>query len=75
MVVAARITTAGGLRVLARDTAFVRVPNSFLGPANLDVTRDGSRLVIPSTLSNSYPLVVVPNWRKELRERLAANDR
>jgi serine/threonine-protein kinase len=75
VVVAARVSTTGGFRVLSRDTAFTRVPNNFLGLANFDVTRDGSRLVVPSTLSTSYPLVVVPNWATELRERLRTTTR
>ena len=74
VVVEARIATTPGFRVLSRDTAFTRVPNTFSGgSASYDITRDGSRLVIPSTPTAAYPLIVVPNWRTELRERLAAN--
>jgi Tol biopolymer transport system component len=74
VVVEARIVTTPGFRVLSRDTAFTRVPNTFIGGnATYDITRDGSRLVIPSTPTAAYPLIVVPNWRTELRERLAAN--
>jgi hypothetical protein len=71
----ARLATTSGLRVLSRDTAFTGVPNGLggFGQANFDVSRDGSRLVVPSVQSAAYPLVVVPNWRTELRERLAAN--
>jgi len=29
-------------------------------------------LVVPSAASATYPLVVVPNWRTELRQRLQA---
>jgi hypothetical protein len=28
---------------------------------------------MPSDQARSYPLVVVPNWRAELRERLAGS--
>ena len=73
-VVEARIATAPGFRVLSRDTAFTKVPNTFSGgSAAYDITRDGSRLVIPSTPTAAYPLIVVPNWRNELRERMAAS--
>jgi len=74
VVVEAKLATTAGFRVLSRDTAFRQVPNNFTsGVASFDVSRDGSRIVIPSTRSAAYPLVVVPNWRTELRERLAAN--
>jgi hypothetical protein len=52
------------------------VPNGAatgFGQANFDISRDGSRIVIPSAQASAYPLVVVPNWGVELRERLAAN--
>jgi tRNA A-37 threonylcarbamoyl transferase component Bud32 len=74
MVVETKVSTAAGFRVISRDTAFRGVPNTFVsGEASYDLTRDGSHIVIPSTPSAAYPLVVVPNWRTELRERLAAN--
>jgi Tol biopolymer transport system component len=71
----ARLATSPGLRVLSRDTAFANVANGTtgFGQANFDVARDGSRIVIPSTESANYPLVVVPNWRTELHQRLAAS--
>jgi hypothetical protein len=75
-IVEARLATTPGLRVLSRDTAFTGVPNAGaggFGQANFDVSRDGSRIVVPSAQPTTYPLVVVPNWRTELRERLAAN--
>jgi serine/threonine-protein kinase len=73
-IIEARLATSPGLRVISRDTAFTNVGNGTtgFGQANFDVTRDGSRIVIPSTESADYPLVVVPNWRTELRQRLAA---
>jgi serine/threonine-protein kinase len=76
VIVEARLATAAGLRVVSRDTVFTGVPNAAatsFGQANFDVSRDGSRIVIPSVQSSAYPLVVVPNWGVELRERLAAN--
>jgi hypothetical protein len=76
VVVEAKVATTPGFRVLSRDTAFRQVPNTFTtGVASYDVSRDGSRIVVPSTRYSAYPLVVVPNWRTELRERLAANRR
>jgi serine/threonine-protein kinase len=73
-IVEARLATSPGLRVMSRDTAFANVVNSGanFGQANFDITKDGSRIVIPSAESSTYPLVVVPNWRTELHQRLAA---
>jgi Tol biopolymer transport system component len=74
-VIEAKLATSPGLRVTSRDTAFSNVVNGLTGfaQANFDVTRDGSRIVIPSTESANYPLVVVPNWRTELHQRLAGS--
>ena len=68
-------SASAGLRVIARDTAFRQVPNGTtgFGQANFDISRDGSRIVIPTAESATYPLVVVPNWRTELHQRLAAS--
>jgi serine/threonine-protein kinase len=73
-IVEARLATSPTLRVLSRDTVFRGIPNGSggFGQANFDVTRDGSRIVVTSAESAANPLVVVPNWRTELRERLAA---
>jgi serine/threonine-protein kinase len=73
-IIEARLATSPGLRVVSRDTAFANATGSLtgFGQANFDLTRDGSRIVIPSTESADYPLVVVPNWRTELHQRLAA---
>ena len=68
-VIEARLNTTAGLRVVGRDTAFRRVPPN----TGWDVSRDGSRLLISAQESTSYPLVVVPGWRAELRERLASS--
>jgi serine/threonine-protein kinase len=72
-----RLAVGRGLRVVSRDTAFSKIPNNTggFGEANFDVSRDGSRIVVPSASSSTYPLVVVPNWRAELRERMAASRR
>jgi serine/threonine-protein kinase len=73
-IVEARLATTPGLRVLSRDTAFAQVPNGVgdFGQTNFDVSRDGSRIVIPSAESGAYPLVVVPNWLTEFRQRMGA---
>jgi hypothetical protein len=68
-VVEARLTTTPGLRVVARDSVFRRVPNS----VGFDISRDGSRLLLTALQSTAYPLVVTPKWRTELREKLAAS--
>jgi serine/threonine-protein kinase len=74
-VMEARFATSPDLRVIARDTAFAKVANAVatFSQANFDVSRDGARLVISTAESRNYPLVVVPNWRTELRERLQAS--
>jgi Tol biopolymer transport system component/tRNA A-37 threonylcarbamoyl transferase component Bud32 len=71
----ARLAVSSGFRVVSRDTAFAGVTNgnTDFGQANFDVSRDGSRIVIPSTESSNYPILVVPNWRTELHRRLAAS--
>jgi eukaryotic-like serine/threonine-protein kinase len=71
----ARLATTPGMRVVSRDTAFRQIRNAVggFGDANFDVSRDGSRIVIPSSESTAYPLVVVPNWLTEFRQRLAAS--
>jgi Tol biopolymer transport system component len=67
-VIEARLATSPTLRVVARDTAFRRVPNN----DGYDVSRDGSRLLLSALQSTAYPLAVVPGWRAELREKLAS---
>jgi Tol biopolymer transport system component len=75
--VEARLVTAPALRVVGRDTAFASVNNAlaFFGQSTFDITRDGSRLVVPVLESNTYQLVVVPNWLVEFRQRMAASKR
>jgi serine/threonine-protein kinase len=74
-VIEAKLATTQGLRVVSRDTAFAGLSNTVANTANYDVSRDGSHLVIPKGGAVAYPLVVVPNWRTELRERLAGSRR
>ena len=70
----ARFAPGPVLRVVSRDTTFVeaRGANPRYSETNYDVSRDGSRLLIPSSESGGYQLVVVPNWITEFRERMAA---
>jgi dipeptidyl aminopeptidase/acylaminoacyl peptidase len=74
----ARLATAPpGIRIVSRDTAFRGIRNGG-GPftqGNYDVSRDGSRIVIPYVSSTAFPLVIVPNWLTELRQRLATGRR
>jgi eukaryotic-like serine/threonine-protein kinase len=76
-IIEARLAATRGMRVVSRDTAFRQIlnPAAGFGQANFDVSRDGSRIVIPSSESTAYPLVVVPNWLTEFRQRLAAGRR
>jgi serine/threonine-protein kinase len=71
-IMVAKVATSPGLRVLSRDTAFTRVSNAGGGTANFDITRDGSRVLVPRPQNTAYHLIVVPTWRTELRERMAS---
>ena len=73
----ARLSTSPGIRIVSRDTAFRNIRNgrSTFTQGNYDVSRDGSRIVIPFVASTAYPLVIVPNWGTELRQRLATRRR
>jgi Tol biopolymer transport system component/tRNA A-37 threonylcarbamoyl transferase component Bud32 len=73
----ARLATGATVRVLSRDTAFAHVPSGagIFGQPNFDVSRDGSRIVTPVAQSETYRLVVVPNWLTEFRQRMAASRR
>jgi hypothetical protein len=75
--VEARLATTPAMRVVSRDTAFREIGNgsNSFGQANFDVNREGSRIIVPISPSETYPLVVVPNWLTEFRQRLAASRR
>jgi serine/threonine-protein kinase len=66
-IIEVRLVTTPTLRVVSRDTAFRRVPD-YVG---FDVSGDGRRLLLSALQSSARPLVVVPGWRAELREKLA----
>jgi eukaryotic-like serine/threonine-protein kinase len=74
-IIEARLATTPGMRVVSRDTAFRQITNTAdgFGQATFDVSPDGSRIVIARSESTAYPLVVVPNWLTEFRQRLAAS--
>jgi Tol biopolymer transport system component len=74
-VMEARLTVGTAVRVVSRDTVFAQVRSGIIGygQPNFDVTRDGSRIVMPVSQSQSYQLVVVPNWLTEFRQRMAAS--
>jgi len=74
-IIAARLATTPGMRVVSRDTVFRQVAGAAdgFGGASFDVSPDGSRIVIARSESTAYPLVVVPNWLTEFRERMAAS--
>jgi hypothetical protein len=77
VVVETKLATTPVVRVLSRDTAFtqVRAGGGGFGQANFDVTKDGSRLVIPVSPSDAYRLIVVPNWLTEFRQKMAASQK
>ena len=61
------------LRVLSRDTVRTRINRVEQGSnsnhADYDVSRDG-RILMPAANGSGLRLVVVPNWRDELREKM-----
>ncbi len=71
--IAARLATTPSLRVLSRDTVVFRT-GLFIGGGVMkgaDISRDG-RLLGLVTNKDDFQLVVVPNWRVELENRMAA---
>ena len=74
-IVEARLAAVPVVRVLSRDTAFAQVRNggTVFRQSNFDVSRDGSRIVIPVSQSEGYQLIVVPNWLTEFRQRMAGS--
>jgi Tol biopolymer transport system component len=76
-IVEARLATTPVMRVVSRDTAFRRARgcDGFFGESNYDISRDGSRMLLPVPQSVSFGLIVVPNWLTEFQQRLAASRR
>ena len=69
-----RISTTPMVRVLSRDTSMTQMSSLVTGALNspYDISRDGRYLGLVSN-RDDYQLVVVPNWRAELEQRLAAS--
>jgi serine/threonine-protein kinase len=74
--IAARLTTVPSLRVLARDTVLASIGGTLSGglTTGYDLARDG-RVVARVNSTDDYQLVAVPNWRKELEQKLARAER
>jgi hypothetical protein len=76
-IMSAKLSLTPTLRVLSRDTVVKNVSRLVRAETlvgNYDVARDG-RFLAPVTSKEDYQLIVVPNWRAELEQRLAANRR
>ncbi len=69
----ARVETAPTLRVVSRDTAFANIPTpqAYFGTPNYTVTRDGLHVITLLPKVSTYRLIVVPNWLREFRQRMA----
>ncbi len=74
--IAARLETSPSLRVASRDTAITAMNSTIRTGVvrGLDLSRDGRFLGL-ATNRDDYQLVVVPNWRVELEQRLTAAKR
>ena len=63
------------MQVLSRDTVFRSRGNltflSAFSESTFDLSLDGSRVLYLAPVSSSYELIVVPNWLREFREKLA----
>ncbi len=67
----AKISLVPSFRVVTRDTVLAQA-NFIRGFSPYDVTTDGKRILALVSTRDDYQLVVAPNWRTELRRRLAA---
>lgn len=69
----AKLSMSPNVRVIARDTVLKETSGLVVGLTNrgYDVTKDGRFLGL-GLKKDDYQLVVVPNWRAELAQRLAA---
>ncbi len=74
--IAARLTPPPSLRVRARDTVSTTMGGSVGGSltAAYDLARDG-RILARVNSTDDYQIIVVPNWRKELEQKLARAER
>lgn len=69
----AKLATSPSMRVVSRDTAIAQMGSIVQGgtSAAYDVLADG-RFLGRSSNKDDYQLVIVPNWRIELEQKLAA---
>ena len=69
----AKLATSPSMRVITRDTAIAQMGSIVQGGlvAAYDVAADG-RFLGRSSNKDDYQLVIVPNWRIELEQKLAA---
>jgi Tol biopolymer transport system component len=74
--IAARLTAPPSVRVRARDTVLTTMGGSLSGnlTAAYDLARDG-RVIARVNSTDDYQLIAVPNWRKELEQKLARANR
>jgi Tol biopolymer transport system component len=74
--IAARLTPPPGLRVTSRDTVITTMGGTLSGSltAAYDLARDG-RIIARVNSTDDYQLIAVPNWRKELEQKLARANR
>jgi Tol biopolymer transport system component len=74
-IIAARLALGSTVQVMSRDTVFRTRSNltflSAFSEANFDLSLDGSRVLYLAPVSSSYELIVVPNWLREFREKVA----
>jgi hypothetical protein len=73
VLLAATLATSPSVRVIARDTLLADVGSMLVSGNSVgyDVAPDG-RFLGRMTNRDDYQLVVVPNWRTELDQRLAS---
>ena len=73
-IVQAKLEFTPSPRIVSRDVAFHNV-NDYdtpdFGFAGFDLTADGSKAVVVRPTSNTFRLVVSPNWLIEFRQRMA----
>jgi hypothetical protein len=58
--------------VASRDTLIRHLPSSFGRSRLVGIMPDGSRFLALVSDPSAYQLVIVPDWRAELRVRMAA---
>ena len=69
--IAATVTTAPGFTVTARDTLFEDIFETDPFHANYDVAPDGKHFLMLAPVDNSQQTVVVLNWKRHVKARMA----